>query len=86
MIIEMAIVGAITFILTMIWYRYIYPLRLARRLLKWAVKAVLRIAKRIPRYRLLDKGCKFQIGTFELELHPRDNRPKLNIQRYGKRD
>lgn len=52
----------------------------------WTAKRLLWIRIRTPWYRIMANGFYLKIGSFELEIHPRDNRPKLYIQRYGKRD
>lgn len=81
MIIQMAIVVGITWTVALIWYRYVYPLRLARKALNEITNALLWLNDRTPWNKLIDKG--FKMKAFDAELHPRSKRPKLYMQRYG---
>lgn len=86
MIIGMAITSAVTFGIA---YLFMYLYRKHHwydKVANWTAKRLLWIRIRTPWYRIMKTGFSLKVGSFELEIHPRDNRPKLYIQRYGKRD
>jgi hypothetical protein len=79
MIIKMAITATVTFV-----FAYIV-LYLVRRY-RWHEKALKWLNYRLPWNAIARNGIKIKIGSFELEIYPKNDRHKLYIQRYGKRD
>lgn len=67
--------------ITFVWVYFLDLDNKTRRIRKSLINWVRNILSRLN---IVNRGFYIKVGTMELMVHPRNFRPKLYIQRYGK--